>query len=434
MPIAALPEYIGKQDLASASPGMRFGMYLRLWGENRELKKIDWRTCDRTWNDKKKRPGWEDRENKVTALKGACELQPGDKARMRALVERQQALAFSANAGDEVVVFDALATAPFTTGLGNEHPLENGFAFLWPHGLPYLPGSGVKGVLRQAARELASGEWGDPLPSPPPQAGEGVTGETLHAGEGDESPSPSGRGVGERAWDDAAITALFGSEDSNDAKRGALSFWDVIPDIKGDKLMVEVMTGHQGHYYMKDQTPHESGQPIPVNFLTVPPGSGFTFYVVRDRPFPRRIAPDLEEGDRWKDLLQQAFEHAFDWLGFGAKTAVGYGAMRIDESAAQEREEQAKQRAFEQLTAEEKLIEECRSIFTDEQNRGQLTAGSQTAQKRLELLRTALTWENPEYRRKAAELIRETLKSLPWSKKQKKHGIAGEIETLESGA
>lgn len=434
MPIAALPEYIGKQDLASASPGMRFGMYLRLWGENRELKKIDWRTCDRTWNDKKKRPGWEDRENKVTALKGACELQPGDKARMRALVERQQALAFSANAGDEVVVFDALATAPFTTGLGNEHPLENGFTFLWPHGLPYLPGSGVKGVLRQAARELASGEWGDPLPSPPPQAGEGVTGETSHAGEGDESPSPSGRGVGERAWDDAAITALFGNEDSNDAKRGALTFWDVIPDIKGNKLMVEVMTGHQGHYYMKGETPHESGQPIPVNYLTVPPKSGFTFHVVCDRPFLRRIAPDLEEGDRWKDLLQQAFEHAFDWLGFGAKTAVGYGAMRIDESAAQEREEQAKQQAFEQLTAEEQQVAECRSIFTDEQNRGQLMAGSQTAQKRLALLHDAWTWENPEYRRKAAELIRETLKSLPWSKKQKKQGIAGKLEKLVSGA
>jgi CRISPR-associated protein Cmr6 len=29
----------------------------------------------------------------------------------------------------------------------------------------------------------------------------------------------------------------------------------------------------------------------------------------------------------WKALLQSAFEHAFQWLGFGAKTAVGYGAM-----------------------------------------------------------------------------------------------------------
>ena len=56
---------------------------------------------------------------------------------------------------------DATAIAPFTTGLGNEHPLENGFAFFNPYGLPYLAGSGVKGVLRQAARELASGQWGN---------------------------------------------------------------------------------------------------------------------------------------------------------------------------------------------------------------------------------------------------------------------------------
>src|SRR5690625_7299883 len=56
---------------------------------------------------------------------------------------------------------DAITTAPFATGLGNEHPTENGFAFLNPYGLPYLPASGVKGVLRQAARELASGDWGE---------------------------------------------------------------------------------------------------------------------------------------------------------------------------------------------------------------------------------------------------------------------------------
>lgn len=40
-----------------------------------------------------------------------------------------------------------------------EHLLENGFAFLNPYGLPYLPGSGVKGVLRQAAREVDKKSW-----------------------------------------------------------------------------------------------------------------------------------------------------------------------------------------------------------------------------------------------------------------------------------
>ncbi|MDE0374093.1 MAG: hypothetical protein OXI73_16345, partial [Rhodospirillales bacterium] len=42
------------------------------------------------------------------------------------------------------------------------------------------------------------------------------------------------------------------------------------------------------------------------------------------------LAPELAENDRWKRLLRTAFEHAFEWLGFGAKTAVGYGAMRRD--------------------------------------------------------------------------------------------------------
>jgi CRISPR-associated protein Cmr6 len=38
-------------------------------------------------------------------------------------------------------------------------------------------------------------------------------------------------------------------------------------------------------------------------------------------------APDLAEGNCWQQLLRAAFEHAFAWLGFGAKTAVGYGSM-----------------------------------------------------------------------------------------------------------
>jgi len=88
---------------------------------------------------------------------------------------------------------------------------------------------------------------------------------------------------------------------------------------------------------MQGDSPHDSGQPVPVYFLTVPPGSGFTFYVVCDLPFLRRLAPELAQDDRWKTLLKQAFEHAFDWLGFGAKTAVGYGAMERDDAAAEQR-------------------------------------------------------------------------------------------------
>lgn len=261
---------------------------------------------------------------------------------MLGLLERQRALG-AALPSERLLRLDALATAPFTTGLGNEHPLENGFAFLNPYGLPYLPGSGVKGVLRQAARELASGEWRD------------------HAGWNDEERYILQ--AGKKRISLSVLDVLFGKESDDgdtDHVRGALSFWDVIPQITSDHLMVEIMTPHQKHYYQDGQSPNESGQPNPISFLTVPPGSGFTFHVLCDRAHLARLTksrvegvPDLltEGPTHWKTLLTDAFEHAFAWLGLGAKTAVGYGAMvrdrRAEEAKAKKAAEEAERAARE---------------------------------------------------------------------------------------
>lgn len=318
MPIAAVPAYLG-ENFGSASPGMRFGMYLRLWGVNSRTGELHWT-----------------KENKVSALAEAARINANDKAVMAALYVRQHRM-FKSCPPESGLLLDAVTTAPFTTGLGNEHPLENGFAFLNPYGLPYLPGSGVKGVLRQAAWELARGEWGD-----------------------------------SSGWGDAEITALFGPEgEPGDTlhQRGALIFWDVIPQIKGDALQVEIMTPHQSHYYQQKSdrnaggsvSPHDSGQPLPITFLSVPPGSGFAFFVLCDCMLLRRTAPELMQNDKWKELLISAFEHAFTWCGFGAKTSVGYGAMREDpqKKMQREREEQARQ---EKLRRREKAAAREREI------------------------------------------------------------------------
>ena len=203
MPIAAVPAYLG-QDFSSASPGLRFGMYLPLWGVNRRTSELLWSTSDVDFAVRGQQR--EEREikaeNKTSALQQACKLTAADKATMRALAQRQ---AHTAQATSKVFTLDAIATAPFTTGLGNEHPLENGFAFLNPYGLPYLPGSGIKGVVRQAARELAGGDWGD---------AHGWSEEKIHLLGGIEL---------------STIDALFGLESANgdsDHVRGALSFWD----------------------------------------------------------------------------------------------------------------------------------------------------------------------------------------------------------------
>jgi CRISPR-associated protein Cmr6 len=323
MPIAAVPAYLGT-DFSSASPGLRFGMYLPLWGVNRRTGQLLWTTSDidHAVRGQQREEREIKVENKTSALLQACKLTSHDKAAMRALAGRQN---HTAQSTPDVLTLDAIATAPFTTGLGNEHPLENGFAFLNPYGLPYLPGSGVKGVLRRAARELASGEWGE---------SHGWDAEELHLLER----------KGQSAIALSVIDVLFGRQTESgdsDHVRGALSFWDALPQIPGDTLAVDIMTPHQSHYYQQRQdrksgdstSPHDSGAPNPISFLTLPPGTGFAFHVICDAAHLERLAPDLAHGQRWQTLLTAAFEHGFAWLGFGAKTAVGYGAMQVNQAA-----------------------------------------------------------------------------------------------------
>lgn len=331
MPIAAVPEYLGK-DFSQASPGLRFGMYLPLWGANQRSKELLWGTHDIAYEVRGQQQQEREvkKENKVTALQQACVLSTADKQIVKAMLLRQNQV-FDPIPPTQALRLHATAVAPFTTGLGNEHPLENGFAFLNPYGLPYLAGSGVKGVLRTAAKELASGQWDSKE--------WGHAQELRH--EVHERDGSNGQ-QGKRLFSASDLDVLFGSEalDGENHLRGVLSFWDVIPQIEGHSLMVEIMTPHQSHYYQEDPkkgagsiNPHDSGSPNPISFLTVPPKSQFAFHVVCDSARLAHLAPDLASNNRWKVLLTEAFEHAFSWLGFGAKTSVGYGAMNRDTGA-----------------------------------------------------------------------------------------------------
>jgi len=276
-----IPMYLGG-DFTTAAPGHRFSLYLPAV-----------------------RP-----DAKLGALKKVVELNDSDRSTLRAMIARQARLAAELEESDQLQTFSAISTAPFVTGLGNEHPLENGFSFLSPYGLPYLPGSGVKAVLRRAAQELIAGVFG-------------------YA----------------QGWTPEALQALFGVEDGEgDPCRGLLSFWDVIPEIKTG-MKIEIMTPHQSGYYQNGESPHDNGSPNPILFLSVPPGSAFAFHVQANRTRMARFAPALLENNRWRALMHVAFMHAFDWLGFGAKTAVGYGAMRFDEAAGERREQDRKNRA-----------------------------------------------------------------------------------------
>ncbi len=301
----ALPDYLTRNArFDDCPPGHRFGLYFDGW-------EADWR-----------KPS-----NKTPAFKTVANALPEhSRQALRALCARQQMLAGSL--GDSLLTHPARLTAPLATGLGNEHPLENGFAFLTPHGLPYLAGSGVKGVLRRAAEALVKGEWGDAC-----------------------------------GWDKTGIDILFGLEtEPGDTQathtRGALSFWDLFFQPPGDKaplLAVEIMTPHHSQYLQHDGSPHANEQPTPIPFLAVAAGSHCTLYVQCN---PALIPADHAElRDGWRALIEAAIDLAGEWLGFGAKTAVGYGRLEIDPKvrAQREAEREKQERERQQREAEAAL-------------------------------------------------------------------------------
>lgn len=320
---------------------------------------------------------------KSKALKQTLSVPTTSSDQIKALRRRQQALVALA-AVDAKLSLEAEAMSSLATGMGMEHPLENGFAFLNPYGLPYLPGSSIKGVLRRAAEELAQ-------------------------------DSKDG-------WNSTAIDVLLGHEDSNNASRGALTFWDAIPEVAGNTMGMDVMTPHYGDYYQGNATPHDAGSPNPIVFMVIPAKSKFTFHVTAD-------TQRLKGMENWQALMQTAFDHAFKWLGFGAKTAVGYGAMRHDEEAEQRasaeleklkaREVEAKRRAEEAaLPVEQRKLRDLAALLDKDKQANLKQAGTQTSNDLAALLREATKWEK-EYRLKLAALAEEIYGWHGWGPKKK---------------
>ncbi|MEM3486544.1 MAG: type III-B CRISPR module RAMP protein Cmr6, partial [Candidatus Methanomethyliaceae archaeon] len=157
----------------------------------------------------------------------------------------------------------------FITGLGREHPVENGLAWHHTLGVPYLPGSSVKGVVRAWAEKWA-------------------------------------------LEDPADIKRILGGIQEKSV--GSVEFFDAIP-TSGVKLEREVMTPHYAPYYQNAQPPVDWYAPTPIPFLALAAGQPFLFAIAAKKPSG---AADVQKAMAW--LIE-----ALEWIGAGAKTAVGYG-------------------------------------------------------------------------------------------------------------
>jgi len=210
--------------------------------------------------------------------------------------------------------FTMVTQGRLIVGLGGKGALEFGITLHPVTGLPYIPGSALKGLCRNYTLYYIAQEANILLdPSEVKDASE-------EARKLDEQLS----GVKDHGlklnpeWT-VFYQKLFGTQ----GEAGHCVFHDaVVHEVPVDTPLfaVEVMTPHFRKYYESDgkAAPHDADDPNPITYIAVNTGIPFRFAVGLRKNAP----PDTSLGDA-RTLLQEALQV----MGIGAKTAAGYGVF-----------------------------------------------------------------------------------------------------------
>lgn len=215
--------------------------------------------------------------------------------------QQEKYLSSMKESGLQVFSFQAITNSPFITGLGSGHPTETGMILDRNLGVPYIPASSVKGVCRMAcAINIVKN-------------------------------NPNDFSDGKIDDDYPLLEKLFGTFNDKAEKkyRGQLVFLDVYPE-NTPQLNVDIMNPHFGSYYAGDnptdkrsreliKQPIETESPTPIKFLTVKQGTIFNFRCV--------YLPLKDERIDEKEI-KDMFNTAWNDVGFGGKTAIGYGRFK----------------------------------------------------------------------------------------------------------
>lgn len=292
----------------------------------------------------------------------------------------------------------------FVSGMGYPHPLENGFNWHPVWGVPYLSGASLKGLVRA---------W-------------------VEAWEFEDNAAKE-RKEKLRHW--------FGSEskdgdDANSQNTGEVIFFDAIP-MQPVNLTADIMTPHMGDWYAKggeisdvsrdaDKIPADWHSPKPIYFLSA-----------REPTFLVSVAPRNEQVAANIDLdeVMECVALALEWLGAGAKTAVGYGQMRIDKRASRSLNHAIKEKAYraevEKMPEQQQKIAELQKMLEKDKSTGNKAAGNPTNQKLLALIKQAKDWDVTD-KRKLADLGEEIFNYIGWGKGKKKRERKAMFSELRS--
>lgn len=186
----------------------------------------------------------------------------------------------------DALTFTATTKSPLAIGLGSASVTEVGVTLHHTYGVPYLPGTALKGLARRAARA------------------HGLSEETMITLFGN-APRNNDKAA------DAESTAAFPT------------YWDgwLHPhQPHTSPLQHDVITVHHPKYYNshgKDTYPTDFDSPNPVAFLSVPAGTRFQLAI----SCPGRLD--------WAAFAAEHLQYGLKYHGLGAKTNAGYGLFTI---------------------------------------------------------------------------------------------------------
>jgi len=191
--------------------------------------------------------------------------------------------------GYKVKKFKLKSVSGLCIGMGRDSAIENGITLERNLGIPIIPSSSIKGVVRSYV--------------------------TLYGTEKEQSK----------------INKYFGSDDEQNPKPGEVDFLNayMIADVKDYKVdikdykvdikayKVDIINNHFPDYYSDQNAktpPNDWFNPIPVYFIRISEEKIFEFTIIG-------------QDDEILSEVQILIEKAFKEVGVGGKTSVGYGRM-----------------------------------------------------------------------------------------------------------
>lgn len=201
-------------------------------------------------------------------------------------------------------------------GLGEAAAYETGILLHHLYGLPYVPASSLKGVVRSF---LIQEYFGFEVDS---------EARAFHEDQGFCDLFGCPNKISFKNKDRKGSLPSFykaSKQYTFEEKMGDILFFDALPTSL-PKLKVDIMNPHYGPYYQDGIAPADYHSPVPVFFLTVE-DTGFDFFFGLKED--KEIQQGVFSGKKQSEVIKQAIQSALTAHGLGAKTALGYGFFQL---------------------------------------------------------------------------------------------------------